>query len=201
MNTYYKRKSMRLACYDYRQSGLYFITICGQNRLKYFGEIEEGRLILNDAGKMVEEVWFQLDKRFPSIIFHECVVMPNHFHAIIEIDLEMNGLKMNGLVQPREFRATTRVSPTDANMVLGSNVGVRPCGYPHLGDIIGAFKSITTHKYIKGVREERYISFEKRLWQRNYYEHIVRNEKSYLTLSEYILNNPSRWNEDIFYET
>ena len=159
-NDRYQRKNIRLKHYDYSQKGFYFITVCGQNRIKYFGEIIGGRFIPNETAYMIKKIWLQIPLRFPSILHHEYVLMPNHFHAIIEIK--------------------------DASNIV-------------IGDVIGAFKSLTTNEYIRGVRENNWISFEKRLWQRNYYEHIIRNEASYMKLSEYIQNNPSKWEEDIFF--
>lgn len=75
------RKSIRLKEYDYSKAGLYFITICVQNRKCLFGEIP----ILNDAGKMIEKWYFELENKYPEISCHDMVVMPNHFHCIIEI--------------------------------------------------------------------------------------------------------------------
>ena len=117
MNAYYRRKSIRLPYYDYSQVGLYFITICGQNRLKYFGEIENGEIILNDAGKMIEEEWFALKERFPFIVLHECVVMPNHFHAIVEISQNQMVRQINDR-QPKEGQPQ-EIAPTVANIPLG----------------------------------------------------------------------------------
>ena len=154
------RKNLRLKDYDYTQQGLYFITICINNREKYFGDIANHILTLNNAGEMIARSWLELENQFPFIGFHEYIIMPNHFHGIIEIKDQ---------------------SPI------------------HLGDIIGAFKSITTNHYIKGVHEKEWQSFEKRFWQRNYYEHVIRDEKSYLKLSEYIQNNPLKWEDDEFY--
>jgi REP element-mobilizing transposase RayT len=154
------RKNLRLKNYDYSRSGYYFITICTQNRLGYLGTIENGIMTLNDSGVMIGEVWLEMPTRFEDLYLHEFVVMPNHFHAIVEIG------------------------------ALGQ--------FP-LGRFIGAFKSITTNRYIEGVKEFGWLPFEKVLWQRNYYEHIIRDETSYGKLSEYIQNNPSKWIEDRFY--
>ena len=81
----HKRKSIRLKGYDYSQAGLYFITICCQNREHLFGEIKNGEMILNDAGQMIENEWLNLKNRFPTIELHEYITMPNHFHGILEI--------------------------------------------------------------------------------------------------------------------
>jgi REP element-mobilizing transposase RayT len=156
----YQRKNLRLKHYDYSKEGFYFITICGQNKMKYFGEVDNNIVVLNEAGLMIDKVWSKIPLRFPFIKQYEYVVMPNHFHTIIEI--------------------------TDKTDMI-------------LGDVIAAFKSLTTNSYIKGVHRKNWMLFEKKLWQRNYYEHVIRNEKSYVSLSEYINNNPLKWEEDTFY--
>jgi len=79
------RRSIRLKGYDYAQAGLYFITICCQDRACLFGEITDGLMVCNDAGTMVENEWLKLPTRFTNIQLHEYIVMPNHFHAILEI--------------------------------------------------------------------------------------------------------------------
>ena len=113
----------------------------------------------NESGEMICRVWEGLRDRY-AISLHSYVVMPNHFHAILEI------------------KAKTE---------------------DKLGDMIGAFKSITTNRYMLGVRESKWKPFTKRLWQRNYYEHIIRNAASYRQLSEYIENNPVKWTDDQFF--
>ncbi len=80
----HRRRSIRLKGYDYSRAGLYFVTICAQNRLCLFGEIGQGKMCLNDAGKMVEHQWQELIFRFCNIKLHEYIVMPDHFHAIME---------------------------------------------------------------------------------------------------------------------
>lgn len=169
-----QRKSIRLKEYDYSQPGAYFITIVTQGRICRFGEIKNGEMILNAAGEMVREQWLALPKRFPMIELGAFVVMPNHGHGNIII----NGGA--GLV-PARYATTKRATPTVA---------------PTLGDIIGAVKSITTVEYIRGVKKMGWPRFEKRLWQRNYYEHIIRNQKDWERIHLYIEANPSRWDGD-----
>ncbi len=181
MNMYnpnlHHRRSIRLKGYDYSQPGLYFITICVQDMNRIFGRVSNnGQMILNDAGKMIEIEWLNLKKRFPNIELHQYVVMPNHFHAILEI------IEATLVATPLEV--TTNDAPTDKN----------------IGDIIGAFKSITTVEYIRGVKSLGWQPFNKKLWQRDYYEHIIRNELSYHRISTYIQNNPSKWLTDKFHK-
>ena len=170
------RKSIRLKGYEYSSEGLYFITICTQNKEYLFGEIVNGEMILNGAGLMVEKIYKELSIYFKNINFEEYVIMPNHFHCIIKI-VDMVGVPLVGTQMSGNNRATTRVAPT-------------------IGDIIGAFKSLTTVEYIKMVKNNQLPSFDKQVWQRNYYENIIRNEKAYLKVMEYIKDNPLKWDED-----
>ncbi len=173
------RRSIRIKGYDYSQDGLYYITVCAQNRICLFGKIDNGKMILNDVGKMLENEWLKLAERFKNIVLHEYVVMPNHCHAILEI-----------------VGASLVVAPNNGNtQIIGQPQGIAPT----IGDIIGAFKSITTMEYIRGVKNGIWQPFNKKLWQRNYWdywEHIIRNEKSYIQISEYIINNPENWKND-----
>jgi len=190
------RRSIRLKGYDYSQSGLYFITICIQNGTCLFGKINAGQLTLNDAGQMVETEWVKLPERFTNLQLHEYIIMPNHFHAIIEI-------VGAPLVGAQKIRAAPKTHGTPNNHIApnkekGQPQGVVPTGKT-LGEMIGAFKSITTVAYIRGVKTRNWQSFERKLWQRNYWEHIIRTEKSYQTISAYIINNPLKWEDDKFY--
>lgn len=185
MNKYnpniHHRKSIRLKGYDYSQAGLYFVTICVQDRKCLFGHVENGETILNDAGQMVENEWLKLPQRFPNITLHEFVVMPNHFHAIMEIVGATLVVAQNDMGQPD----------------MGQPQGIAPTTKPKtVGDMVGAFQSIVTVEYIRGVKQLGWEPFNGRLWQRNYWEHIIRNEQSYQRISEYIINNPKNWEND-----
>jgi len=160
-NTLQERKSIRLKAYNYKNEGLYFITLCAEKRQAYFSTVVEGVLSLNCVGEMIEKEYLTLENRFPSIRLHEYVIMPNHMHFIVEIH---------------------------------TNDGIS------LGDVVGAFKSLTTYRYIENVKTNDWIRFDKRLWQRNYYEHVIRNDESYHTLLTYIANNPLQWKDDMFYD-
>ena len=171
------RHSIRLKGYDYSQAGGYFVTIVAQLRAALFGEIRGGEMILNDAGRMVETVWDTLPARFPNIELDIFQIMPTHFHSIIIIHEPVGaGLVPALALVPAQYlepipqsRATTRVAPT-------------------LGDIVGAFKSITTHAYIQGVDESNWPQFHKRLWQRNYGACPERNEGNTSSVTNPITN-------------
>ena len=167
----YHRKSIRLKGYNYSENWYYFVTVCCQNREKLFGEIGNGQMILNEIGKNIKEIFLDY---FNNICFKldEFMFMPDHIHMIIVIKNQFNNVGA-GLVPALNDnkRATTRVAPT-------------------LGKIIGELKSIITNEYIKNIKINNWPKFDKRLWQRNYYERIIRNEKEYLRIREYIRNNP-----------
>ena len=174
------RKSIRLKGYDYTQAGLYFITICTQKRAFLFGNIMDGEMLLNDAGIMVENQWLKLPNRFQNIQLHEYVVMPNHFHAILEI-----------------VGVTLVVAQNNNEYQKGQPQGIAPTGKT-IGNMIGAFQSIVTVEYIRGVKTLGWQPFDGKLWQRNYWEHIIRNDNEYQRISNYIINNPLNWKNDKF---
>lgn len=192
MNQYnpdkHHRKSIRLKGYDYSQAGLYFITICCQNKVHLFGNVINKQMILNDAGKMIEKWFNELQNKFPDVKCHEMVVMPNHIHFIIE--------------NIGSVGADLRVCPNDSNIsktekrvseILGEHAG------SPLHRVLQWFKTMSTNEYIRGVKNNNWLSFDGKLWQRNYWEHIIRNDQSYQKISDYIINNPSKWNDDTLF--
>ena len=168
------RRSIRLRDYSYSQAGAYFITIVTQGRLCLFGDVVDGDMRLNDAGEMVRRVWHEMPDRFPSVEMDEFVVMPNHVHGVLFI----------------RQSSTSTIPPVGASLVGARKVG------PALGDVVGAYKSLTTLEYGKGVREMDWPPFHKRLWQRDYYERIIRSESELRLSGEYIANNPMKWELD-----
>ncbi|MHB0924866.1 MAG: transposase [Bellilinea sp.] len=167
------RRSIRLPGYDYAQEGAYFITLCTHNREHLFGEIVNGEMVLNDLGKIVHDEWNHTSIIRPTIELGEFVVMPNHFHGIILI--------VDG-------RGTAHRAPT------GDIPTYEQFGKPVAGSIptvVRGFKSAAT-KRINIFRNTPGAP----VWQRNYYEHIIRNEKSYFEIAQYIFDNPAHWETD-----
>jgi len=173
------RRSIRLKGYDYSQTGLYFITLCCQNRACLFGEIENGKMILNDAGRMIEKWYFELENKYPDKRCHEMVVMPNHFHCIIE-----NVMLHDDVDYFRDAHPENKYGMHNIKH------------HATIGDAMDWFKTMTTNEYIRNVKTENWQPFDKKLWQRNYWEHIIRNEQSFVKISEYIINNPVSWRND-----
>ena len=160
-----RRKLLRLVGYHYRQCGYYYLTLCTQNRHCLFGRVHRGEMILNDAGKMVHEIWSDIPKKYRGFGNDLFVLMPNHLHGIL--------LKYND-GGPTQGSAPTLI----------------------LSDVVRYFKMFTTRIYIKGVREKRFAAFDRRLWQRNYYEHVIRNETALNRIRQYMIENPLKWSED-----
>jgi len=292
------RRSIRLKGYDYSQEGLYFITICVQDRESLFGEIVVGaslrgcpesdnngctesdingfpesdnngcsesdingcpesningckQMILNDAGQMVERWYRELENKYPDKRCHEMVIMPNHFHCIIE-NMGAGSQTDNGLQFDDGLQTDNGMELGGSN--LGAHVGAplrgRPinerwqsinddehgqpiiyengfpinieCGKQNdinrglsndekyglhnkkynvtIGALVDWFKTMTTNEYMRGVKYYGWKQFDRKLWQRNYYEHIIRSIEEYQRIADYITDNPVKWKEDKFFK-
>ena len=176
------RRSIRLKGYDYTQPGGYYITIVVQERECLFGDVVDGKMRLNDAGGMVERWWAELGNKFPHVIPDTCVVMPNHFHGIVVITDE------------QRTHVGYQGAHNDHQGAHNDHQGAHT-GAP-LPEIVQWFKTMTTNEYIRGVKTLGWIPFSGKLWQRNYYEHIIRSDVSLERIQQYITDNPARWDED-----
>jgi putative transposase len=170
------RRSIRLAGYEYSNAGAYFVTFCAHEKRHVFGRVESGAMHLNVYGEMVRDEWFRTAELRPNVVLDEFVVMPNHFHAIVIITCDTNC----ETISKANVGATRRVAPT-----LQSN---------SLGSIIGQFKSMAT-KRINVYRAERGLPVV-RVWQRNFYERIIRHETELDETRRYIGENPIHWATD-----
>ncbi len=169
-NQHPERKNLRLAYYDYSSPGAYFITIVVQNRLCLFGNISNNDVNHNQAGEMIGFWWKEIAKKYPGVVPGMFVVMPNHFHGVLEItdDVESN------------HQQNSKVTESNTS----------------IPKIVQWFKTMTTNDYIRGVNSSNWKPFNHRLWQRNYYEHIIQNEEDLHQIYEYIELNPVQWSED-----
>ncbi len=177
------RRSIRLKGYDYASPGAYFITLVTNQRRLLFGAIAEGEMLPNDPGHMVEAAWVSLPERYSSIEIEAFVVMPNHLHGIIVIRGDVGATFMVA-----QGRAGMNPAPTVTTHAERTS--------PALGSIMGAFKSLTTGAYSRGVRDARWTPFDRHLWQRNYYDRIIRNHDEWNRIHVYIESNPSLWGVD-----
>lgn len=214
------RRSIRLKGYDYTQAGLYFITICCQDRICRFGHIENGEMILNDFGQIAFDEWIKLSERFTNFELDVFQIMPNHIHGIILLNDEPvgagftpapNGEYIQNEIQNQNEMVRNNISDNrvlnndSGNFGLNNGAGIWATARvaPTVAGIVGAYKSLVANGCLDiwkskwdGVHLTPTMG---KLWQRNYYEHIIRNEQTYQTISEYIIDNPAKWAEDKFY--
>jgi putative transposase len=193
------RKSIRIKGYDYSKAGLYYITICTADRKCLFGKIvpvgvqnieplqsmndmeinvgvqnfepRRKKMILDDAGKIANSCWLQIPEHFPDAFLHEYIVMPNHIHGIIELRKSPVGVEN---FQPRRHEYQKIIPHSIGSIVRGFKIGVT-----------------------KWFRNNTDIE---KIWQRDYYEHIIRNAHSYERISDYIKENPNNWKKDDFFK-
>ncbi|ANH83448.1 hypothetical protein A8C56_22915 [Niabella ginsenosidivorans] len=173
----HNRKSIRLKGYNYAQAGLYFITLCTHNRVHLFGQIINGEMVLNAGGRVAAKCWQDIPAHFPTAALHEYVVMPNHIHGIIELQSPSVGVQN---FEPQQMGTENKFQ----HIIPQS-----------IGSIVRGFKIGVT----KWFRYENGFAQNAQIWQRNYYEHIIRNDAAYHRIANYILNNPAKWKDDRFY--
>jgi REP element-mobilizing transposase RayT len=189
-----RRRSIRLRGYDYANDGCYFVTICTYQRECLLGEVVTGKMVPSPAGEAVRSVWAGLPERFPHVVLDEFVVMPNHFHAILFLtEPPVVGAPLVGALADK--RNDHVGAPLVGARVFGTartnRAGTRPA--PTLGDVVGAFKSLTTVEYSRGVDRHGWPPFSGRMWQRNYYERIIRDDDELARARQYIEDNPLQW--------
>ena len=185
------RRSIRLQAYDYTQNGAYFVTLCTHQREYLFGEVIDGVMVLNEFGRIAEEEWLKTGALRPYVELDAYVVMPNHFHGILYIIRD---------------DTPTQKSVASGDDVGNGDVGAQPAAplqipivkseIPQvvagsLGAIVRSFKSAGT----KRINEQRETP-NAPVWQRNYYEQVIRHEPMLNEIREYIVFNPGRWAED-----
>ena len=160
------RKSNRLKDYDYSRNGYYFVTICVKDRQELFGTVENNQMILNDLGKIAERCWIDLPNHYMNCALDEFTIMPNHIHGIVVIDDE---LLTNHVV-----------------------TGLKPVTTKNhsLSEVIRGFKTFSSRR----INELNPALLFR--WQRSFYDHIIRNEKSLEKIREYVVYNPLKWELD-----
>ena len=175
----HNRRSIRLRGYDYRNAGMYFITLCVQERLFLFGDIVGGRMQLSPAGESILGVWDNIRGIYAGVSTDSFVIMPNHVHGILVL--------LAGDLGPGPVPFEQR----QQELAKGSQTQQVP-----LHDAIKRFKTYTATLYRQGVCNAGWRPYAGKLWQRNYYEHIIRDAKSLGEIRHYVINNPRRWQSD-----
>ena len=211
-----QRKGNRLIGFDYATTALYFVTSCVHDRICCFGEIVNHEMICNDDGKIAEMQWEWLQQQYPYIKSHGFVVMPNHIHAVLEINPDLMGIVGTGRdlsVDDNEYVEsndsigsnirTGRDLSVDDNEYVKSNDSIGsyirtgrdlslPVKIKSLSELMGAYKTTSSKKiHLAGNHVFQ--------WQRSFHDHIVRNEESYNHITDYIATNPEHWEEDTFH--
>ena len=217
------RRSIRLPGYDYARAGWYFVTICCHQRRPIFGEIvgayrirpesdQQPVMKLNDAGIIVQNEWLKTEEIRPEVILGEFIIMPNHIHGIIGLSGQDSGPNSNskssiftGKSDIRGESASDSSGEQNSNAIFENTDVCDPgvfdkgvCDTPlrspskTIGSIIRGFKSSVTKQLVS-------IGIESPIWQRNFYEHIIRNEDAHRRISDYIQNNPAQWQADDYF--
>jgi putative transposase len=191
------RRSIRLKNYDYSKAGLYFVTLCCQDRARLFGHVEDGCMILNEAGKVAEQCRLEIPNHYPKVVLHDFVIMPNHVHGIIElVDEITDGAEFSiggsDLVGAENFLPQRDPNPVPNSVPKPQRHEFQKIIPRSLGSIIRGYK-IGVTKWMRRNTDVHDV------WQRNYYERIIRNGQAYYAISNYILNNPAKWERDRFY--
>ena len=168
------RKRNRMIDFDYCSDNLYFVTSCTNDKVCCFGEIDDGGMILNELGEIAEGQWQWLINKYPYLISHAFVVMPNHIHGVLEIN--------------REMICNDTMGRTGRDLSLQSQQKIKS-----LSELMGAYKT-TTSKKIHLLGHDDFI------WQRSFHDHIIRNTKYYDKITQYIATNPENWADDKFYD-
>ncbi len=176
------RRSIRLPGFDYSKAGAYFVTLVAQDRACRFGEIQDGTMRLNSVGEIFDTIWREIPVNYAGVEIDYHVVMPNHLHGI----LVLGGIPSPTIGGPSLSAPPTLPFPEDGDASSGLSVS----------EIVGRFKSLTTNRYIEGVKENGWPRFRGHFWQRNYHEHVIRDEEDWGRIAEYVLENPAKWADD-----
>ncbi len=176
----YRIKSTRLQYWDYGWNGAYFITICTKDNECSFGAIENGDMKFSEIGRIANTYWTEIPNHFPFVQLDEYVIMPNHVHGIIIINKDNSD-------ETKETRQNveTRQCLVSTGLTSIGQKRYRNPGKNNISSIIGSYKSIVT-KHANQTNK----NFN---WQPRFYDRIIRNNREFLKIQEYILNNPIKW--------
>ena len=174
----HNRRSIRLKGYDYSQAGAYFVTVCIKERHCLFGKISEGNITLSEIGAVARDLWLRIPEHFGNVRLDEFVVMPNHLHGIIIID---NNNDVGVQYPDNDVRVQyIEPLPNQFQKIIPKSIG----------SIIRSYKAAVTRQCNRNNKEH----FR---WQRNYYDHVIRNDESLSRIRDYIVQNLSKWDDDI----
>lgn len=214
----YRIESARLQGWDYRNAGAYFITICTHGRVHHFGECRDGKMKLSTMGLIVQGCWYEIPRLNDHVRLGEFIVMPNHVHGVLMLaemeDGDEIGMGM-GMIETLQCNVCTTDGDADtdrnanadananANADRNANANSNPKSEffrkisPKSGSVsrmLGSFKSACSYHINRTFPDLEFA------WQERFHDHIIRNEESFVRISNYILNNPLKWEEDKFFQ-
>ncbi len=183
----YRITSARWQDWDYAWDGVYFITICTKNREHYFGEIVDDKMVLSNTGTIAHILWYEVKNHAKNIELDEFVVMPNHIHGI----LILHGNDRNNGDNGNNEETRHVFSLQHGNDLSPGQKRFQNKGKNTISSIVGSYKSAVTKHCNR-------LGFDFK-WQPRFHDHIIRDDKSYLQIQDYIRNNPQNWDKDKFY--
>jgi putative transposase len=169
----YRIDSVRLQRWDYASNGAYFITMCTQNRVHYFGQIKEGKMHLSVLGQLAEQYWLEIVDRFPFVRLGNFVVMPDHMHGILMIE------------KPEEQLVPIPYDPAPRGGCTGNK---NPMLHKNIATMIRWYKGRCSFEMRK-----HHAGFE---WQASFYDRIIRSGRQFRNVQRYIKNNPAKWHKE-----
>ena len=194
----YRISSARAPWWNYGANASYFITICTQNKLNFFGNVSDGFLALSDIGNIAYNCWNEIPKHFPFVELGEFVIMPNHVHGIVIINKTVDGAALVGGAAQVETQniASLRTPQTPQTQRIRQTTPQQPINKfgpqsQNLASIVRGYKA--------GVTKTARIINPDFCWQPRYHDHIIRDNNEYSRIAEYIVNNPVNWHKDKFY--
>lgn len=189
----YRIQSARLKGWDYSDDGAYFITICTQNWQQFFGNVNNRGMQLSEIGEIAEKYWKEIPNHFPSILLNNFVVMPNHVHGVLIIT-ETETLSNSQQIETLHSTSKSTRPKVKSNYLKNTK-------NKKLSDISPKVGSISTiiRSYKSAVTKQARLINKSFAWQARFHDHLIRNNKSYDTIINYIETNPYHWEDDKFY--
>ena len=195
------RKDLRLKGYDYSREGAYFITICCQEMRHRFGKVINGVMHFNECGQIAHDEWAALKARYPHCDFDVFQIMPNHLHGIVVVGAQTVPVlagTTRAVVRSPDFDPLMDQNPEmDAPIDdLGDGTTARVVRAASISDMMSAYKSIVACRCLEIYKSKNQQMGK--LWLRSYDDEIIRDERAFKSISNYIINNPKKWNENRF---
>lgn len=189
----HNRQSPRMQGYDYGSPGWYFVTICTHDRQCIFGEIIDGKMALNKCGRIAQQEWKKTESIRDNVILDAFVIMPNHMHGIVGIVDSDNNVGAYRHTPPHRHTPLRDTKSSTESGSRNENQNGRKFQSPSktLGAIVRGYKSAVTTQINK-----KQDATGQSVWQRNYHDHIIRDEQSLERIRYYIIHNPAQWQED-----